>query len=284
LCFIFVSLPTNILSHRSIEKQCKTYDMPDPPCVPSLSSPRPIQQTAPLLLLPGELRNHIYSFCVEPRLRILRSRSKFNGDYRRASGEYGNLRCVCRQIRKEFAPIYASKTTIRLQQSAVDLCIKAFLPHFTRKAASKIPPGLAREFFTRPADNIQIVFRFGYPFDVTALIHLCQQYHQIRIIFREASASLRLVGELNELFAKILSGTFRPDIVNVFEYITIQCSREPEIAFKLHEGAVFNELEPNGVEVDLAKWLRNMGAPAMESFKLCLLQDSVPPILQDRAV
>jgi hypothetical protein len=258
--------------------------MSDPLCAPSLSSPKPIQQTSTLLLLPGELRNHIYSFCVEPRIRVLLRRPRLNGDYRRASGKYGNLRCVCRQIRKEFAPIYASNTTIRVQQPAVDLCITAFLPQLTRKAALKIPPGLAREFFTRPADNIQVVFRFGYPFDVTALIHLCQQHHQTQIIFREASASLRLVGELNELFAKILSGTFRPDLVNVFEYITIQCSREPEIAFKLHEGAVFNELEPNGVEVGLAKWLRNMGAPAMESFKLCLLQDSAPPISQDRAI
>ncbi|CAN9475514.1 unnamed protein product [Alternaria alternata] len=71
-------------------------------------------QDSRLLALPGELRNKIYSFCVEPVPVSLRLRHEDNTE------PVGKFRCLtqtCRQIRREFQPLYRNQTIIRLEST-----------------------------------------------------------------------------------------------------------------------------------------------------------------------
>jgi hypothetical protein len=233
-----------------------------------LSSPSAIQQTSSLLLLlPGELRNHIYSFCAEPKIRSLRRNPRPNNGWKRSSGRYGNLRCVCRQVREEFAPIYAANTTIRIHELTADLYIKAFYPHLVESTKS---PTIARGFLFDPTNTLEIATYFGMEFDARLLIRLCQQQSEIKVKFLDASACLDLAVELDEFFASISSGAFRPDMENTFHSIIIRCTLQPSITVKFRSNAVFEKSASSVEESELRGELVRMGAPALTSFSLRL--------------
>ncbi|CAG5155870.1 uncharacterized protein ALTATR162_LOCUS3876 [Alternaria atra] len=67
-----------------------------------------------LLDLPGELRNKIYSFCIEPGPVPLRLRHE---DKVKPVGKYRCFAQTCRQIRHEFHLTYMEQTTFRLEST-----------------------------------------------------------------------------------------------------------------------------------------------------------------------
>jgi hypothetical protein len=76
--------------------------------------------------------------------------------------------------------------------------------------------------------NIQIITYFGHEYDATPLIHLCVKNPAFKVSFTDASACLRLGCLVNDFFATISSGAFRPHMKRI-QRIAITCSTQPEI-------------------------------------------------------
>jgi hypothetical protein len=173
-----------------------------------------------------------------------------------------------------YTPIYAAKTTVLVRRPTVNQSIATFHPHVSktilRKSActtcveldsfTKIVPGIA--------DDIHAVSHSGYPADVTMLIRLCQQVSKIRIKSKEASASLRLADELDELFACISHGTFCPILANIFYRIEIQTSHKPTIMFQFHRSCILYGSKPNYKGRDARALLESFGAPKIGEFEV----------------
>jgi hypothetical protein len=195
-----------------------------------------------------------------------------NSKCQHRSGSYGYLRYVCRQIRKEYTPIYAAKTTVLVRQPTANQFIATFHPrvlktilrHSARTTCVKLDP--FTNIVPEIADDIHIVSYFGYPLDVTMLIRLCQQMSKTRIKFKEASASLRLADELDEFFACVSRGTFCPDLENIFYRIKIQNSRKPIIMFQFYQSCMQYGLKPNYEGRDARALLESVGVPKMGEF------------------
>jgi hypothetical protein len=238
-----------------------------------------MSQMAPLLLLPGELRNRIYGYCVEPKRRELLRNPKPTGIFLRSFGDYGSLRYVSRQLRAEFSPIYNANTVTKIHQPDVNSFITTFYPQVTNldrkrqeKKAISVFPNLAPSSISGIQGNILIKIYFGHSFNATPLACLCLQHPMVRVRFFDMVATLRLAAELDAFFVSMSTGIFVPDLENTIQRIQIQCSRRPEINFLLHPEAQrqHEEAYPQDKYFDARERLVSMGGPAMESFTITM--------------
>ncbi|KAL1792513.1 hypothetical protein ACET3X_009020 [Alternaria dauci] len=167
----------------------------------------------PLLALPGELRNRIYEFCVEPKaLYIPRHPIRTKKHYAHARcGLYGSLRNVCRQTRAEFGSSYMAKNVMVLHQITANAFLKTFYPDLRQpKVSSGEPPLEHGTADSSVQGNILIMSYFGQPYDATPLARLCMKYPNFNVTFTDASACLRLAVLLDGFFANISSGEAPP--------------------------------------------------------------------------
>jgi hypothetical protein len=238
-----------------------------------------MSQMAPILLLPGELRNRIYGYCVEPKRRKLLRNPKPTGIFLRSFGDYGSLRYVCRQMRVEFSPIYNAATVVEIHQPSVNSFIATFYPHVTKLAGSKQEkkptsnfPNFAPSSTSGIQGNILIRTYFGHSFNATLLAHLCLQHPTVRVRFFDLITTLKLAAELDAFFVSLSTGIFLPDLENTIQNIQIRCSRSPEINFLLHPEAQrqHEEAYPQDKYFDARERLVSMGGPAMKSFTITM--------------
>ncbi|KAF2030274.1 hypothetical protein EK21DRAFT_112191 [Setomelanomma holmii] len=94
-----------------------------------------------LLTLPGEIRNHVYTFaCDHNEVKLTRSPSckvQENPQEELSEGrQFYNLTQVCRQIRTEFLPIYRHTSKVRLQYIDLPAYLKDCVIHPSDEAAS----------------------------------------------------------------------------------------------------------------------------------------------------
>ncbi|OAL57223.1 hypothetical protein IQ07DRAFT_627102 [Pyrenochaeta sp. DS3sAY3a] len=137
-----------------------------------------------LLALPGELRNHIYTFCIEPSSPIRSRGPRKSTETRHSLGQYGSLMHVCHQTRTEFSPMYFARTPVVLHQPAVNLYIQTFYPGVTREISKGESRSANLEDRILPAftharrdwnvqGNIHVASYFGFQFNAAVLVHLC---------------------------------------------------------------------------------------------------------------
>jgi hypothetical protein len=254
----------------------------------NVSSPIPspsITQTSPFLLLPGELRNRIYTFCIESKHRKLRRKPRRNSKFTRPCGVYGNLQYVCRQLHAEFRPFYAARTVVEVHQPSVNDFIATCYPHAKTSRSledeDRNKSQISGEAYSPQVQgNLRIIVYFGFTFDAKPLMRLCVRYPAICVDLSNASACLHLGGELKELFASISSGAFQLDVETAFESITIQCSLHASLIFCLRQGVEIGDVAPR--IMDLRDWLLSQGAPSMNKFAVVLKshtrEQSTPPV------
>lgn len=231
----------------------------------------------PLLALPGELRNRIYEFCVEPKaLYIPRHPKRTKKHYAHARwGLYGSLRNVCRQTRAEFGSSYMAKNVMVLHQITANAFLKTFYPDLRQPKVPSGEPPLERGTADSSAQgNILIMSYFGQPYDATPLARLCMNYPNFNVTFTDASACLRLAVLLDGFFANISSGTFRPDFERLIQKVEISCSMQPEMRFTFQSRRAMEDfVEQSGI-ADPRQVLMKMGAPPMNGFAILFGDDT----------
>jgi hypothetical protein len=236
--------------------------------------------TPPFFALPAELRNRIYELCIESKALQLprhpRLKKEHYADVR--CGLYGSLRNVCRQTRAEFGSMSMSKTVTLIHQITANAFLKAFYPELKQ-------PVLAREelkfrrctekLLTKTSTaisavqgNILIITYFGHRYDATPLVRLCAEYPAFKVTFTEASACLRFASLLNDFFASISSGAFRPYLDRVLQKIEITCSKLPEIRLLFQSERVMEDVMARVGTTDPRESLIMMGAPPMDAFNI----------------
>jgi hypothetical protein len=234
--------------------------------------------TSYFLLLPGELRNHIYSFCTEPKPPRLRRFPKCLRDksaIKHTFGLYGSLQYVCQQVRGEFTPIYMWTTMMTLHLPTAYRFLKTFYPQLGGSITERSETTNEATISTRSAlmdigsvqGNIRIQMYFGQTLRVTDFVRLCQNHHNVKVTFSDATASLRLRPEMNELFADISSKKFCPDLNHTFDNIFLHCRHDSWVTFVVRAGSTFNDAFAGKTATpDPRALLISMGAPALESF------------------
>jgi hypothetical protein len=239
--------------------------------------------TSHFLLLPGELRNRIYSFCIEPKTRYFLKNPRSNTFKKlRPFGVYGSLYHACRQTRAEFGSWYMASTTLQVHQITLNVFLGTFYPFLNKPQAKEIihvkaheVPRHATTGISGVQGNIHIQVYFGARFDATLLVQLVLKYPAVKITFAEAAPSLRLANALNELFADLSSGKFRLDFKHIFDRFWVTCSRVPEVAYSLQAGRTIEDIPvPNGI-TDPRLVLYHNGAPAMEDFAIMIQSEDV---------
>jgi len=235
--------------------------------------------TSPLLSLPGEIRNRIYEYCVEPKaIQLPRMPKRAEKPYEHVRfGLYGSLRNVCRQTRAEFGSMYMAKTVLVIHQVTAHKFFYSFYPGLRKQNGfgnEPLQPG-------RPTDelpvstgvpgvqgNIRITTYYGLRYDTRLLVRLCAKYPSVKVAFTDASACLDLASSVDDFFAHISSGAFRPHLELVFQRIDITCSTVPEICFTFYSREIMEKAMKRVGEVDSRQALIEMGAPAMDAFAI----------------
>lgn len=239
--------------------------------------PAPVSQTSPILLLPGELRNRIYSYCLEPKQRRLLRKPKPIDNRVHDRGRYGSLRYVCRQLRTEFTSVYNAHTVIVIHQPSVDAFIGTFYPQVAESFAKKRDKSAAETSFdcaytgsSSIQGNLRIQTHFGLLFNANLLFYLCIQHPTVKVRFLDASASLQLASGLDALFQP---GMFLSDLKNSLWTMEFTCSRKPQITliYCAKVQARHDELRRRQSDYGHVKErLRNLGGPAMEDFNITI--------------
>jgi hypothetical protein len=241
--------------------------------------------TSQFLLLPGELRNRIYSFCSETKAREVPRKPRSSIKTQRALfGIYGSLQYACRQTRAEFGPMYMASTVLKVHQPTLDGFLRTFYPHLKTLHAKgtdsyhiKVPkvPDFPLKGISGVQGNIHIKTYFGTQLDATLLMQLCLDSPAVKVTFMEASASLRLAHALNKLFANLSSGRFRPDFCRTFDRVWIICNAYPTITYSLQSGRTIDNIPVSDGVSDPRRILYHNGAPAMEDFAVTIQSDGI---------
>ena len=229
--------------------------------------------TLTFLSLPGEIRNRIYEYCVEPKPRqLLRMPKRPRKHYRNTRyGLYGSLRNVCKQTRAEFGPMYMAETVHAVHQVTANTFLYSLYPELRQQnelASEQLQSGCRTDKHHASTSasglqgNIQIITYFGHEYDATPLIHLCAKNPAFKVSFTDASACLRLGCLVNDFFATISSGAFRPHMKRI-QRIAITCSTQPEITLFLPCSVADDLMAHVG---DPRQAMNEMGAPPMDAF------------------
>jgi hypothetical protein len=192
-------------------------------------------------------------------------------------GLYGSLQYVCQQVRGEFTPVYMRTTLMTLHLPTADRFLETFYPQLKEGTMEKWETTNEATISTKPTlmdvncvqGNIRIQMYFGQTLRVTDYVRLCQNHHNVKVTFSDATASLRLRPEMNELFADISSKKFCPDLDHTFDNIFLHCRHDSWVTFVVRTGSPFNDaFEGKTAIPDPRALLNSMGAPALESFHL----------------
>ena len=233
--------------------------------------------TSTFLSMPGEIRNRVYEYCIEPKaIQIPRMPKRSKNPYEHARcGLYGSLRNVCRQTHAEFGPMYMAKTVLVIHQVTANKFLYSFYPEL-RKQQLLASEQLQRDRTTDKLPvstgvpgvqgNIQIITYFGLRYDATPLVRLCTMHPAFKVAFKDASACLHLASSVRDFFVTISSGAFRPHLERILERIEIICSTVPQIWFTFHSSNVMEKSMARVGKVDPRQALIEMGAPPMDTF------------------
>ncbi|KAI8931079.1 hypothetical protein NX059_012090 [Plenodomus lindquistii] len=118
--------------------------------------PQPILKAwdCPLLQLPGELRNHIYNYCVEDE-PVKPRPTDLDQQNQQQVGVYLGLTQVCRKIRAEYRPLYLSHVTHDFDSPST--CIDYMTNLLQAQPVSTNGPGGPSRYIGNVIINFQIL-------------------------------------------------------------------------------------------------------------------------------
>lgn len=193
----------------------------------------------PLLSLPGELRNRIYDYCIEPGwfslLLSLPSTARWYRHNKLSHTHFGCLRYVCSVIRHEYTPLYLARTVVPLRPLNVEQYLAVFYPRLPIRG-------------TNPSENlslnsygyIRFRLRLGETLDLTPFVGLLCRAPKVRIeLARGLNPILR---DASELLTTIVESSCSMDLENTVEQISFRYSRRAEVVVKLYRGIRPKEL------------------------------------------
>ena len=220
-----------------------------------------------LLSLPGELRNRIYNYCVEPGSITLHSAHRQHR-HRPYPIPFWSLRHVCRLLYNEFTPIYLAKTMVTLQPSDVERYIAVF---YSTPSSYLLGETLSSNFLIpKVHGNIMIHISLGQTLDLTSVAGLLSRAPNVRIRLARGAASSAMMKDGIKLLDSITSGSCSIDFENTVERMLFRYSVRAELVVKFQQGIQYGELLDQTPERNARSWLVQQGLPVMSALKVVM--------------
>ena len=220
----------------------------------------------PLLSLPGELRNRIYDYCIEPGAITLRPAHRRHR-YNPSAIPFWGLRYTCRVLYTEYTPIYLARTTVSLQPSDVERYLLVFYP---RPSTHQIEIESSKVLAPNIHGDILIYISLGETLDLTSFAGLQSRAPNIRIRIARGAAISPMMKDGIEILRTITDASCSIDFEHTVERVLFRYSLRAELVVKLHRGVQYERLLEQAPDRSPRSWLVQQGLSVLSALKVVM--------------
>lgn len=218
----------------------------------------------PLLDLPGELRNHIYDYCVELGPVALPSPLH---DQSPSRPLFGGLRHACKTLYVEFTPIYLDRTVILIHSSNPGRYISAVYP---KQQTLRNDGGHVNLSSPNIFGQIKLHVRIGDALDLTPFAGLLARAPYMSVEFASTYGIHRAFCDIADVLKLIMDASCSVDFENTVERIMFRCSLRSQVVLKLHRHVMLEDLFADDIPRIPRSWLIRQGFSAIECLEVVM--------------
>lgn len=227
----------------------------------------------PFLSLPGELRNHIYDYCVEAR-----PITPFPAIHQYAPSvpQFRDLRHASKKLYIEFTPLYLKRTIVSLDHSDVERYLSVFYPnHQDLSVGNRLVKGLNPIIH----GHIRIHIRQSDVLDLTPFAGLLARAPNVHLEFVCKAATQAVLRNISEFARSITDPSRSINLENIVERVLFRCSLRSQVVIKLQQHVLLDELFNDYPNLNPRDWLIRQGFLATEHLELVM--ESSEGVLRD---